>query len=279
MDGEFIGFIGAGNMASAVIRNVVAGGLIDGSRIMAVNKENRERLAHLQRAYGVLPASGVEEIVRKCSIIVLATKPFQVEEALHPVAGKLRRGQVLVSVAAGVPIHRLQMLAGPEATVIRAMPNTPVQVGEGAVVFAAAEGVSEDAKARAGTLFAHAGRVFWTEEDQMDVVTAISGSGPAYFYLLADQLAEAGLKLGLDHHLAQALARQTLVGAGELLKSTNARTEELLGQVVTPGGTTAAALNVFEARQLGEVVAEAISSAARRSGELAGVSERLEMRR
>ncbi|MDP2856527.1 MAG: glutamate 5-kinase [Bacillota bacterium] len=278
MNGEIIGFIGAGNMASAVIRNVVAGGVIDGSQIMVVNKKNQERLKHLQETYGVRPASGIQEIVEKCSIIVLATKPFQVEEALQQVAGKFRDGQLLVSVAAGVPIHYLQMLAGPGAAVIRAMPNTPVQVGEGAVVFAAAEGVSEEAKARAGNLFAHAGRVFWTDENQMDVVTAISGSGPAYFYLLADQLAEAGLKLGLEQHLARELARQTLVGAGELLKSTNAGAEELLGQVVTPGGTTAAALSVFEARRLGEVVAEAISSAARRSGEMSSVSERLEMR-
>lgn len=278
MNGETIGFVGAGNMATAVIRNIVTDGVIDGSRVMVVNRSRQDRLAHLARTYGVRPASDVEQLVRECSIIIIATKPFQVAEALEPVFGKFRPDQLLVSVAAGVPTHYLQMLIAHQVPVIRAMPNTAVQVGEGVVVLAAAAGVPERAKERVSDLFSHAGVVFWADESQMDLVTAISGSGPAYFYLLADQLARAGEKLGLEPSLARELARQTLVGAGEMLKATDADAEQLLRQVVTPGGTTAAALRVFEARHLGEVVAEAISSAAQRSGDMASMSERLEMR-
>lgn len=278
MNGETIGFIGAGNMASAMIRNLVAGNLIDGSQIMAVNKQNRARLDSLERLYGIRPAKSVSELVSCCTIVVLATKPFQASEAMEPVRGMFKPDQLLVSVAAGVPVPYLQSLVGANVPVVRAMPNTPVQVGEGAVVLSAGQDVSERDKERAEMLFAQAGRVFWADESQMDLVTAISGSGPAYFYLLAEELARAGTRLGLEEHLSRELARQTLVGAGELLKHSDSDAEELLSQVVTPGGTTAAALRVFEARHLGEVVAEAISSAARRSGEMASISERLELR-
>jgi len=275
---ETVGFIGAGNMASAMVRTLVSGGIIEPSRIYAVNKQNHARLENLVNTYGVTAAGSTEELVSTCSVVVLATKPFQVEEAMTPVKRMFRQGQLLVSVAAGVPISYLQSLVGDEATVVRAMPNTPVQVGEGAVVLSAAPGTSDADRARAQKLFDQAGRVFWTTEDQMDLVTAMSGSGPAYFYLLAEELANAGARLGLEATLSRELARQTLVGAGELLKRSDADAHQLLSQVVTPGGTTAAALRVFEARRLGEVVAEAISSAAQRSGEMASVSERLEMR-
>ena len=278
MSVETVGFIGAGNMASAMIRNLVSGGIVEPSRIYAINKQNHARLENLVHTYGVTPAAGAQELVSTCSIIVLATKPFQVDEAMAPVNGMFRPGQLLVSVAAGVPIPYLQSLVGDEVPVVRAMPNTPVQVGEGAVVLSAAPGTSDADRARAQMLFEQAGRVFWTTEDQMDLVTAMSGSGPAYFYLLAEELAHAGIRLGLETTLSRELARQTLVGAGELLKRSDADAHQLLSQVATPGGTTAAALRVFEARRLGEVVAEAISSAAQRSGEMASVAERLEMR-
>lgn len=278
MNGETIGFIGAGNMASAMVRNLTAGGSMEGSRLVAVNKQNRARLENLEKTYGVRPASDVRDLVSSCTIVVLATKPFQVEDAMEPVRGMFRPGQLFISVAAGVPIPYLQSIVGAGVPIVRAMPNTPVQVGEGAVVLSAGPGLSDKDKERAETLFARAGRVFWADESHMDLVTAISGSGPAYFYLLAEELARAGARLGLEQYLSRELARQTLVGAGELLKHSDSDAGQLRSQVVTPGGTTAAALSVFEARHLGEVVAEAISSAARRSGEMASVSERLEMR-
>jgi pyrroline-5-carboxylate reductase len=275
---ETIGFIGIGNMGGAMIRNLMAGGLREGWRMLAVNKANRPRIEGVQKDYGVEPASDVQDLVQRSTIVVLATKPFQVAEALEPVKGTFKKGQILISVAAGVPIAYLRALLGEEVVVVRAMPNTPVQVGQGAVVLAADGDVSEDVRARAGAVFEQAGRVYWADEGQMDIVTAISGSGPAYFYLLAEQLAKAGTRLGLEDNLARELARQTMVGAGELLKRSDTDAEHLLSQVVTPGGTTAAALSVFEARQLGEVVAEAISSAARRSEQMSSVAERLEMK-
>ncbi len=273
-----IGFIGAGNMAHAMVHNLVRGGVVLASQIVVANKQNERRITELVDSYGVGRAKSVDEIVRRCSTLILATKPFQVAEAMEPVAGSFSPGQLLVSLAAGVSMSYLKALTGPGVQVVRAMPNTPVEVGEGVVVLSRAEDVPECLASRVEALFERAGRVFWASEEQMDLITAISGSGPAYFYLLAEQLARAGTQMGLEQSLSRELARQTLVGAGELLKRSDRDAEELLRLVVTPGGTTAAALRVFEARHLGEVVAEAISSAARRSGEMAGVTDRLEIK-
>jgi glutamate 5-kinase len=270
---EKVGFIGAGNMATAIIRGAIASGSLDGRRIMVVNKANKERLERLQRDYGVRAATSLEELVRECDTLVLAVKPGDVPavlEALVAACGDgLQRRRLLISVAAGVPLSFLEKALGPGFAVLRSMPNTPAQVGEGVTAICAGASVTEREKAVGEGLLASTGKVFWVDEEQLDAVTALSGSGPAYFFKLAEDMASAGTRMGLEPGLAEQLARQTLCGAGHLLKESPLTLSELVRQVTSPNGTTAAALKVFEGRHFDRLIEEAMTHAAARSREMA----------
>ncbi|MGE5579709.1 MAG: glutamate 5-kinase [Bacillota bacterium] len=299
---EKVGFIGAGNMATAIIRGAVASGSLDGSRIMAVNKANKERLERLQRDYGVRAATSLGELVRECSTLVLAVKPGEVPAVLEALVaaacgdalpeaasratsrrevkpGSLQSDEahhdrpalrhLLISVAAGVPLSFLEKALGPEFAVLRSMPNTPAQVGEGVTAICAGASVTEHEKSVGERLLASTGKVFWVDEEQLDAVTALSGSGPAYFFKLAEDMASAGTRMGLEPGLAEQLARQTLCGAGHLLKQSPLTLSDLVRQVTSPNGTTAAALKVFEGRHFDRLIEEAMTHAAARSREMA----------
>lgn len=269
-----IGFIGAGNMASAMIRALIGKGVFRGSEVVVINKKNRERIETLQHECGVLVAGSLQEMASLCSILVICTKPGQVSEVLDVLSSILDKEHLLISVAAGIPIEYIQSRLVREVPIVRAMPNIPVQVGEGAIAITAGESVSQDKKIQIEGIFRPLGKVVWVSEDDMDVITALSGSGPAYFYRLALDMSRAAEKLGLDTKLARELSAQTLIGAGLLLKHTRADMEDLLRQVVSPKGTTAAALQVFESKQLESIVEEAMAKAAARSFELSGLPER-----
>lgn len=269
-----IGFIGAGNMASAMIRAVTGKGVFRGSEVMVINKNNRERIETLQHECGVLAAKSLEEMASLCSTLVICTKPDQVTEVLDTLSPVLDEEHLLVSVVAGITIRYIQSRLVREVPVVRAMPNTPVEVGEGAIAVSAGEAVSPDQRAQVEEIFRSLGKVVWVSEGDMDVITALSGSGPAYFYKLALAMSRAAERLGLERNLARELSAQTLIGAGFLLKYNGADTEDLLRQVVSPKGTTAAALRVFESKRLDSIVEEAMTKAAARSVELSGLPER-----
>lgn len=269
-----IGFIGAGNMASAMIRAVIRKRIFQGSEVMVINRKNQDRLKILQRECGIVPAKTLQEMARLCPTLVICVKPGQVPEVLDALANCVDKRHLLISIAAGIPLQFIQSRLGQDVAVIRAMPNTPVQAGEGAIALSAGSSVSDDQKARAEEIFSPLGKVVWVEEKDMDIITALSGSGPAYFYALASEMSRAAQKMGLDGNLAKELSAQTLIGAGYLLKSTGFDVEDLLKQVVSPNGTTAAALRVFESKRLGSVIEEAMFKAAARSQELSGLPER-----
>lgn len=282
-----IGFIGAGNMASSLIRGTISVGIVRPEDIVAINKVNRERLDGLVREHGIRAAGSLKELVEQCGTLVLAVKPDQVPEVLDdlsriPIAAsgqenapELSKGhRLLISVAAGVPLSYFETALGERFSVVRSMPNIPSQVGEGVTALCAGPSVGTAERLLAERILGAVGKVFWVNEDQLDVVTALSGSGPAYFFRFAEDMAAAGAKMGLDSELAEQLARHTLAGAGHLVKSTTLSLRELVRKVTSPHGTTAAALSVFQGKRLDLVVEEAMARAAARSREMAQTPER-----
>ena len=262
-----VGFVGAGNIASALVRAAVERGVLSPDRITAINKENRARMQSLLRL-GVHEAPSLRVLAAECPIIVICVKPHQVAEVLRGLVGAVTPDHLMISVAAGISIASIHSVLGDLIPVIRSMPNTPVQVGEGVVGLTSAPPVSEAHHLIAETLLSPVGKVFWVDEGKMDVITALSGSGPAYFYRLAEKMAEAARRMGLDPVLASELSRQTLVGAGHLLKQSPCTVTELLRQVTSPNGTTEAALRALEAGGFDATVQEAMARAAARSEEL-----------
>jgi pyrroline-5-carboxylate reductase len=202
--------------------------------------------------------------------VVLAVKPQAMAEVLGEVAPLARPGSVVLSVAAGWTIGNFQKVLGSEAAIVRAMPNTPAAVGRGVSVLCANAQVSAEQRALCGALLAAVGEVHWIDDETlMDAVTGVSGSGPAYVFYLAECLAEAGIAAGLPRDLAAGLARATVSGAGELLHRSPLAASQLRENVTSPGGTTAAALEVLRAEEgLKALMEKAVAAAVRRSREL-----------
>ncbi len=270
-----IGFIGCGNLATAVIRGLISSGAVPASRIF-VNDLNRERLAHMAETHKVVVFNKKFEIVEKADIIIIAVKPCDVDGVLTEIAPELTKGKgegkLLVSVAAGVTIDRfLGVLGTGELKVVRAMPNLPVIVREGATCLVAGPGVGTLELKLAEAVFGAVGStVTLTDEALMDAVTALSGSGPAYIYLVVEALIEAGVEAGIPANSARALALQTVLGAASaaLDPEVGRSPEELREMVTSPGGTTAAALAVLEKAGVRGAFKEALKAATKRSVEL-----------
>jgi len=262
-----ISFIGGGNMANALI-----GGLLDAPeppeiRVADTSASARERLGRLP---GVTVFSESLEATQDATMVVLALKPQVLPAVMETLGPQLRPGQCVVSVAAGITTERLGRGLAEGVSVIRTMPNTPALLGLGITGMYAAKGCSEAQKAAAEQLMGSAGETLWVEQEELlDAVTAVSGSGPAYFYLFSEALAEAGAALGLPGDTARKLAEQTAYGAGAMLAQSGDDAPTLRKKVTSPGGTTAAAIDSFEAGGLRELVRVAATAAAQRSRELA----------
>jgi pyrroline-5-carboxylate reductase len=276
-----IGFIGAGNMGEAFIGAVIHSGLLPAAKISVADVDVRRR-DDLHSKYGVtvLPDNGT--LFRSCRMVVLAVKPQHMPAVLKDVSGRgdyrLPERKLVISIAAGFPIRKIEAILYPSLDaesvrnlpIIRVMPNTP------ALVLSAVSGMSpnrfvieEDART-ARTLLRAVGDVIELEEEALDAVTALSGSGPAYVFYLVESMTEAGIQLGLEPGAAALLAAATLRGSAKLLEASGEPPEELRRRVTSPGGTTAAAIDVFEKRGLKSIIIAAIASANRRAQELSG---------
>ncbi|MFO7173503.1 MAG: pyrroline-5-carboxylate reductase [Bacillota bacterium] len=263
-----LGFLGAGAMAEALIRGVLAAGLVAPDRIWVTNRSNRERLESLARRFGVRTTPRKAEVVAAADLLVVACKPKDVPDLLAEVGRLTRPGQVLLSVAAGVPTRRFLDEVTPGVQVVRAMPNTSCLVRESATAICGAPGTGPEALALARELLGAVGRVVEVPEDLMDAVTGLSGSGPAYVYLMVEAMEQAGVQVGLDSRVARELAVQTLLGAARMLVETGADPAVLRQQVTSPGGTTMAGLQVLREMGFAEALARAVARAAERSREL-----------
>ncbi len=266
-----IAFIGGGNMAQSLVGGLLAAGRAANEISIAdPDPAQRERL---RKFAGAAVMADNAEAAAGAGLVVLAVKPQVAPAALHSVAETLRRERpTLLSIAAGLRIATLLEATGSELAVVRAMPNTPALIGRGASAWYANPATGADGRRLAREVLEAAGlAVEVTAEDQLDAVTGLSGSGPAYFFLLVEALADAGTAQGLPGEVAERLAAATGTGALALLAESGASPGELRERVTSPGGTTAAALACFADGGFRDLVARAVASATRRARELGGV--------
>ena len=264
-----IGFIGAGNMAGAMIRGLVKGG-IPGKRILAFDVD-RKKTAGLSRTYKIRKARDNRELVRLCQVVVLAVKPQVIETVLNEIKPLPAKSPLILSIAAGVPIRRLRENLGPESRVVRAMPNTPALIGQGISGFCAGPNVAPAERDLAQAILAALGPALeFKDESLLDAVTGLSGSGPAYVYLIIEALADGGVKMGLTREAALLLAARTVAGAAGMVLQTGEHPARLKDMVTSPGGTTIAGLAVLERARVRGALIQAVEKATRRATELGG---------
>ena len=267
MKDKIIGFIGAGNMASSIIRGLIKSGKAPAT--ILVKDIDKVKLEYLADETGIKPSS-VNDIRTIADAVVLAVKP----QLMKPVCLEIKAfdlSKLLVSVAAGVKIAQLEDWLDKPAALVRCMPNTPALIGQGASGLFANEFTSEQQKELAQYIMDSVGLTVWLKrEDDIDTVTALSGSGPAYFFLFMEAMQEFAQEFGLEQEVAETLICQTAVGASELARQSEDSTIELRKKVTSPGGTTERAIRKFENGNLKGLVREALITARNRSIELSG---------
>lgn len=260
-------------MGGAILAGLSSGGVdIDGPvRVTTKSAESAERLVGL--GHDAVSLASVPDANRRAvqgaRIVLLGVKPVGIADLAAEIADALEPDAVVVSIAAGVPIAAIERVLRPGAAVVRAMPNTPATIGLGATGVSAGSSVTAEQMELARSIFETVGSVHEVPESQIDAVTAISGSGPAYLFYFAESLTKAGIELGLPAALAEALSVQTVRGAGELLARSDFGAVELRRRVTSPGGTTAKALAVLEQQGLPATLADATRAARSRATELA----------
>jgi len=261
-----ITFIGGGNMAEAMISGLIASG--HPANLICVSDIKSERLEVLQTQYGIHTEQDNLRAVQGADTIVLAVKPQQMDEVLQHLSNSVHQGMTVISIAAGVGMSRLKTkISSSRVGLVRVMPNTPALVGEGmSVLYSEAD---ELHKQRAAYILSSSGKIAWVDEEKhLHAVTAVSGSGPAYFFLLAEVMQAAGEALGLPKELAAQLASQTALGAGKMLVESGRTAEALRTQVTSPAGTTQAALDEMYEGGLPLAVRRGVNAASKRSKEL-----------
>jgi len=262
-------FIGGGNMGGALIRGLIAKGLPPGS--ISVGEAVQARRIALADELGVHVSADNREVVEGADLVVLAVKPQDMATTVRTLASVLaRRRPLVLSIAAGIRVADIQGWCGPGIAVVRAMPNRPALNNAGATGLYAPAGLAPEQRKLAEDTLAAVGTTVWvTEEDALDVVTALSGSGPAYFFLLAELMTDAAVNLGLTRESAQELAIQTLYGSGRMARDSDGDLDRLRAEVTSKGGTTEAALRAFDASNLRGIVAAALKAATDRGREMA----------
>jgi pyrroline-5-carboxylate reductase len=261
--------LGAGNMGRALIGGLLRHGMRQEQ--ITVGESHEPARATLSQELGIAATTDNAAAIAKADLIVVAVKPQHVDSVLTPLAAHLQqRRPIVLSVAAGVRIQALRGWCGAGVPVIRAMPNRPAFVGAGVTGLFAPPEVDASQRAIAAQIMQSVGEVVWVAtEDLIDVVTALSGSGPAYFFLLAEALVSAGVELGLPIDTARRLSIATLHGAGLLAQGSDGDLVRLRAEVTSKGGTTEAALRTLQAADFNELISRAVAAAARRSRELA----------
>jgi pyrroline-5-carboxylate reductase len=261
-----LSFIGGGNMAEAMIRGLVRGGHFAAGEVM-VSGPRAERLAELHESFGIAVTHDNREAA-KASIVVLSVKPQILGRVLDEIAETLDSETLVISIAAGVPVAAIQARLAAGTRVVRAMPNTPALVDAAATAIAGGEHARESDLAEAKRIFDAIGITVIVEESQLDAITGLSGSGPAYVFLILEALSDAGVKVGLSRRTAQLLAAQTLLGSAKLLLETNEHPGKLKDMVTSPGGTAITGLHTLENGGVRTTLINAVEAATKRSREL-----------
>jgi len=270
-----IGFLGGGKMAVALAKGVVSAGLVKAAHILASDPLPAARSAFTQETGAKTTTSNVE-VVQGARVLILAVKPGNVTELLDEIRPFITPGHLLISIAAGVPIARLEAGLGQDAKVIRVMPNTPALVGAAASAYALGKAATEADGALAQKIFSAVGVAFHLKESLLDAVTGLSGSGPAYVYLMIEALSDGGVAAGLPREVATKLAAQTMLGGAKMVLETGLHPGVLKDMVTSPGGTAIAGLHTLESGALRKTLIDAVETATRRSAELgAQMSEKM----
>jgi pyrroline-5-carboxylate reductase len=260
-----VAILGAGAMGEVLAGGLLRAGWAPADIVLAARRE--ERRAEIRRSTGLACTLDAAEAAAGRRVVVVAVKPGDVARLLESLTGVVTTDQVVVSLAAGVPTAVYEEALGPVA-VVRAMPNTPAQIDEAITALCAGRHADGEAVAAAHAVLGAVGETIDLDEHVLDAVTAVSGTGPAYVFLLAESLTEAAIREGIPRHAAERLVEQTIKGAGALLRSVPATPEQLRAQVTSPGGTTAAAMHVLEGSGFRALVEDAVRAAAQRSREL-----------
>lgn len=262
-----VAFIGAGHMAEALVNGLVKSSVCPANHITVADVRT-ERTSYFRSAFAVSSADNNQEAVRQADIVVLAVKPQVMNEVLDDIKDALPANALVISIAAGVPAKKIEYRLSGTCRVIRVMPNTPALVGRGVSAICSGSRADEEDLAVAEVLLAAVGLVVRVEERDMDAITAVSGSGPAYVFYLVEAMLAAAARLGLDAQASRSLVYGTLEGAARLLAESEVDAAELRRRVTSKGGTTEAAVALLDSRHVSENLVEAILTAAQRSAEL-----------
>ena len=266
-----LGFIGGGNMAEALIKGLVSTAFF-GSKNIFVSEPSKSKCVSLQRKYKVKVIEDNRELGKKCDIIILAVKPQILKEVLCDIRSVVGSDKLLISVAAGIPISIIESALRGDSkkkfSVVRTMPNTPSLVQEGVTAIASSKHVSKADLKIAHNIFEAVGLTVNVEENQIDAVTGLSGSGPAYIFMLIESLSDAGVKMGLSREIANTLTIQTVLGSAILARESGKHPGELKDMVTSPAGTTITGLHALEKGGLRTTLINAVEDATLRSREL-----------
>ncbi len=259
-----IGFIGAGKMASAIIKGILKSGVISSEQLLATQAET-ETLQEKSKDLGINVIMNNKELVKKSDIIFIATKPGQVEDVLEEISDLVTLDKLIVSIAAGVTTKNIESFLAPNSAVIRVMPNTPALVNEGMSALCKGSNTKNEQLDYIKQLLETIGKCIIVEENQMDVVTAISGSGPAFIYKVVNDIARAGEKLGLDYEKSLILSIQTALGSAKMAEQRTISMENLISNVATKGGCTRVGIDNMESLDTEKIFYEVIKSTAEKA--------------
>jgi pyrroline-5-carboxylate reductase len=262
-----VGIMGGGNMGEALISGIIQSGLLT-PRDILFHEPRPERRKYLQEKFAVIPVDANSQLIPRAATLILAVKPQSVPEVLPEIASLLRPHHLLISICAGVPLSYLQSFCPHPVRMVRAMPNTPALIQKGATALAPSPAARLEDISTAEAIFQAVGITVLVKESQMDTVTGLSGSGPAYVFAVIEALAAGGVKEGLSQDVALNLTTQTVLGAAHLIQATAKHPATLRDQVCTPGGTTMAGLYAMEEGGFRLALMNAVIAATKRSKEL-----------
>jgi len=264
-----IAFIGGGNMGEAIL-SAILGKKLSLPQAISVSDIAESRRQHLEQKYGVVVMSSNQLAVEKADVAILAIKPQNLAEAITELKGQLTPNQLVLSIIAGARIDTLCFGLN-HRCVVRAMPNTPAQIGQGISVWTATPEVTESQKGWAGSILGAMGKEIYVDDEKyIDMATAVSGSGPAYIFLFMESLVDAALNIGLPHDIAEKLVLETILGSGHFVQRSGKPLAELREMVTSPGGTTAEALLQLEKGRFSELVKQAVNAAYNKAKSLGG---------
>lgn len=272
LEGTTLSFIGSGVMAEAMIKALLDKGLLEAKQIIA-SDTLPERGEELKAAYGVVATTDNRKAVREADVVILSIKPQVLATVLEEIAGEVSPHSLVLSIVAGARIETIKKALNHDP-IVRSMPNTPAQIGEGMTVWTATPETTEEQRAKAKSILQAMGKeIYVTDEDLLDMATALSGTGPAYVFLFMEALIDAGVHLGFSRRVAQELVLQTMHGSVAFARQSTLHPAELRDMVTSPGGTCAEALYQLEKGGLRTILSRAVWAAYQKSRYLGGLSE------